>query len=93
MARIVENPSETKKFTFVDWAGATWNDKVELEKEQLEKVVDALMKWQEFMYDNPMGARYGGGGNVMDLGDGHFYRHGEGLFCKWKFTKNIDQIS
>ena len=37
---------------------------------------------QEFMYDNPMGARYGGGGSVMDVGEGYYYRHGDGLFCK-----------
>ena len=58
MARIIQNPSPTKKSTrfFITFESFTDNKS----KTQLDTQVEILMRFQKLCYENPKGVLFGG---------------------------------
>jgi len=79
-SRVVQNPSETKKFTAYTVAYIPSTDADDAE--QLETQVDILMRYQGLYYDDPKGVLLGGTGpSVTSIGDVIFC-YSDGIFCK-----------
>jgi len=79
-SRVVQNPSETKKFTAYTVAYIPSTDADDAE--QLETQVDILMRYQGLYYDDPKGVLLGETGpSVTSIGDVIFC-YSDGIFCK-----------
>jgi len=72
-SRVVENPSDTKKFSYVYYS---------MDLVDAEEAADVLLKWQKFFYDDPKSTLFGGNAKCMSTATSVNCLF-SGAFCKY----------